>query len=89
MIHIGKKCFACEYYDNKFHTITENMKEFKYVKNSLLVNVVKKKFKHLRAMERHKRTHTAENPFALFENFVTKKFSQSGQVKMYNNDSHW
>ena len=40
-------------------------------------------------MERHKRTHTAENPFALFENFVTKKFSQSGQVKMYNNDSHW
>ena len=42
MIHIGKKHFACEYCDNKFHTITENMKEFKYVKNSLLVNVVKK-----------------------------------------------
>ena len=30
MIHIGKKHFACEYCDNKFHTITENMKEFKY-----------------------------------------------------------
>ena len=28
-----------------------------------------------------------KNP--LFVDFVTKKYSQSGQVKRHNNDSHW
>ena len=57
------------------------------MKNSLIVNVVKKSLNIHEKWKDTKGLILVKNP--LFVDFVTKKYSQSGQVKRHSNDSHW